>query len=89
LLDSGMTSERQGLYGEPEPSRALVPVEGACGSAAGGYIRPLATFIAQVLACRATFPDFRRHRRAQPPAAAAVYAAAHGERRTCRFERHL
>jgi hypothetical protein len=84
-----MSDERHSHHGEPEPSRALVPVEDVRTSAAGGHSRPLAAFIAQVLACRTKVPDFRRHRRAQPPTAAAAYAAAPGARRTCRFERHL
>jgi len=83
-----MSDEPHGPHGEPEPSRALVPVAQARGPAAG-YSRPLATFIAQMLACRSKVPDFRRHRRAQPPTAAAAYAAAPGASAPCRFERHL
>ena len=84
-----MSDEPEGVHRKPEPSRALIPVEGARESAPGGAIRPLATFIAQMLACRATVPDFRQHRRAEPTAAAASYAAAHDVRRRGRFERML
>ena len=84
-----MSEERQGFDGKREPSRALVPVGNTCASAVSGYGRPLATFVAQVLACRAKVPDFRRRRRAQPPEAAAAYAAAPGASGPCRFERKL
>lgn len=84
-----MSDEPQGRHDEPEASRALVPLEHARGSRAAGYGRPLATFIAQMLACRTKLPDFRRYRRAQPPAAVAAYAAAPGAPAPCRFERHL
>jgi hypothetical protein len=84
-----MNDERQSLDGKPEPSGALVPVEDGRGSAASGYGRPLATFIAQMLACRAKVPDFRQRRRAEPPAATAAYAAAPCARGPRRFERKL
>jgi hypothetical protein len=84
-----MSHERQGFDGKPEPSRALVPLGGDRGSAGGGHGRPLATFIAQMLACRTKLPDFRQRRRAEPPAATAAYAAAPRAGVPRRFERKL
>jgi hypothetical protein len=84
-----MSDERQGFDGKPEPSRALVPVADVRGSVASRSGRPLATFIAQMLACGAKVPDFRHRRRAQPPVAAAAYAAAPCAPGPRRFERKL
>jgi hypothetical protein len=83
-----MSDERQGIDGKREPSRALVAMADARGFPAA-YARPLATFIAQVLACGAKVPDFRQRRRAQPQAATAAYAAAPGAPGPRRFERKL
>jgi hypothetical protein len=89
LLGLGMSDERQDFDGKREASRALVPVGDARDPAASRYGRPLATFIAQMLACGAKVPDFRQRRRAQPPTAAAAYAAAPGAPGPRRFERKL
>ncbi len=71
-----------------EASRALVPLARE-ESARAGIVRPLATFVAQVLACREGLPDFRLHRRAQPPDAAARYAEAPMSPPPSRVERKL
>jgi hypothetical protein len=84
-----MSEEPDSVHPKPEPSRALIPVGGARESAPGEAIRPLATFIAQMLACRATVPDFRQNRRAEPTTAAASYAAAHDVWRPGKFQRML
>jgi hypothetical protein len=84
-----MSDERHRSYGKPESAGALVPVADTHGFPAGRYVRPLATFIAQMLACGAKLPDFRQRRRAEPPAAAAAYAAAPAARGPRRFERKL
>ena len=84
-----MSEEAENPDGKPEAARALVPVERGATSALCGHIRPLATFLAQMLACRARVADFRLHRRAQPADAAARYDAAPEQRRTCAFERIL
>ena len=84
-----MSEEPDSVHPKPEPSRALIPVERARESTPGGTIRPLATFIAQMLACRATVPEYRQNRRTEPTAAAASYAAAHDVWRPGRFQRML
>src|SRR5919199_284768 len=73
----GMDEARDGIHGKPEPSRALVPVEGDGRVPASGGIRPLATFLAQIMACEAGVAEFRRHRRAEPLEASARYARTH------------
>ncbi len=84
-----MSELRDDHYRKPEVSRALVAVEQARGGRASGSVRPLATFIAQVLACRAKFPEFRQNRRAKPQAASTIYGTAEHVRRPSRFERTL
>lgn len=83
-----MSADQEGLNHQPEPSRALVALDTA-GTVREAGNRPLATFIAQVLACRTGLPDFRARRRAEPTAAAAVYGVADGVRRSSRFQRSL
>jgi hypothetical protein len=84
-----MSEEQDDLHPKQEPSRALVPVEPEGEAARSGAARPLATFIAQMLACRARLPDFRVHRRAEAPDAAALYGAAPVLSRPRQFERVL
>lgn len=86
-----MSEDQAGVNGvnhESEASRALVPMAREEGARAGGT-RPLATFVAQVLACRDRLPDFRQHRRAQPSEAAARYGTAPASPRRARVERKL
>jgi hypothetical protein len=71
-----MREEQDSPDRKPDVSRALVALEHHGTAAPGGTVRPLATFIAQMLACRARLPDFRLHRRAPPIEAAAHYGAA-------------
>jgi hypothetical protein len=74
-----MSEEAERVHGKPdqtEGSRALVPVSAEQGLRRERSGRPLATFVAQVIACDARVPDFRQHRRAQPSAATALYGAA-------------
>ena len=84
-----MSAEQEDLYRKREPSRALVAVERDSEKGRNGCVRPLATFIAQMLACRARLADFRQHRRAQPPAAAMAYASVRTVPPARRFERML
>jgi hypothetical protein len=84
-----MSEEQNGVHRKPEPSRALVAVENARTCGGNGSARPLAAFVAQMLACRAKVADFRQHRRAQPPAATAAYATKRETGRRGGFERVL
>jgi hypothetical protein len=84
-----MREEQDSLNRKPDVSRALVAVEHPGTTVAGGTVRPLATFIAQMLACRGRLPDFRLHRRAPPTEAAAHYGAAPVLPAPRRFERVL
>jgi hypothetical protein len=84
-----VSEEQDDLHPKQEPSRALVPVEPEGEAARSGAVRPLATFIAQMLACRARLPDFRLNRRAPPTEAAAHYEAAPAVPQPHRFERVL
>jgi hypothetical protein len=57
---------------QSQPSRALVALtDGALASPCRA--RPLAGFIAQLLACQARVAEFRTRRRGQPQEAAALY----------------
>ena len=71
-----MEAERLAVHGKPEPSRALVPVEAEAPATRSGA-RPLATFVAQVMACEARVPDLRQNRRSTPAQASARYECAH------------
>jgi hypothetical protein len=82
-----MREEQDSPDRKPDVSRALVTLEHHGTAAPNGTVRPLATFIAHMLACRARLPDFRLHRRAPPTEAAAHYGAAPAPPR--RFERVL
>jgi hypothetical protein len=84
-----MRAEQDGVHRKREDSRALVAVEQHGTGASREAVRPLATFIAQMLACRARLPDFRLHRRAQPTVAAAHYGAPPTPLPPSRFERVL
>jgi hypothetical protein len=53
---------------------ALVPLEQGTSRTAA-FPRPLAGFIAQLLACRNGVPAYRARRRAEPETAAASYGA--------------
>ena len=83
-----MAEDRHGIHGKPEPSRALVPVQDDARVGRGGA-RPLATFLAQIMACEARVPEFRQHRRVQPEDASARYESACGGWRIRRLERIL
>jgi len=76
------------IHGKPEASRALVPLAREDGGRSGRS-RPLATFLTQMLACRESLPDFRLHRRAASPDAAARYGTAPARPRQPRVERVL
>ena len=69
-------------------SRALVPVDEVRPPAPGVHARPLATFIAQLLACQTRVAEFRKRRRAQPRKATALYGRGPAAPRS-RFERVL
>jgi hypothetical protein len=71
-----MEADRLAVHGKPEPSRALVPV-GQGSPAPPSGTRPLATFVAQIMACEARVPDLRQHRRSTPAQASARYECAH------------
>ena len=67
---AGTASER------PQPGRALVPV----GSGPGvppdpARLRPLAAFLAQLIATAEQVPQTRRRRRAEPNEVSTIYAA--------------
>jgi hypothetical protein len=83
-----MSGSRDDVHHESPASRALVPLAREEGARAG-CVRPLATFIAQMLACRERLPDFRAHRRAPPTDAAARYGAAPAPSQPSRIERIL
>jgi hypothetical protein len=72
---------------ERRPVQALVALGDAGAPAPGGRARPLATFIAQLLACQTRVAQFRSRRCAPPPEAAAQYRAAAVP--ASRFERSL
>jgi hypothetical protein len=55
----------------PEADAAVSPP-----GPAAGYKAADARFVAQLLACRAGAPAYRRHRRAEPTQAAGLYRAA-------------
>jgi hypothetical protein len=75
-----MSEAAQAIHGKPEASRALVPLGGS-PEPVKPAVRPLAAFVAQVMACEARLPEFRQHRRAQPSEASARYESAqHGWR---------
>lgn len=76
------------IHGKPEASRALVPLAREEGGRSGRS-RPLATFVTQMLACRESLPDFRLHRRAASPEAAARYGTAPARPRSPSIERIL
>ena len=59
------------------PAIAMTPVEG-CSRASS---RPAATFLAHLIATKAQMPQTRARRRAEPDAAAAIYARASGASR--------
>ena len=61
-------------------SRALIAVTQATASEAvtGAAARPLAAFLAQLIATQTHAPQTRARRRAEPEEAMAVYAAAGG-----------
>jgi hypothetical protein len=64
--------------GQPSQSRSLIAV-GPAPSVSPAFLplaRPLAAFIAQLVATRQDAPQTRARRRACPEAAAALYAAA-------------
>jgi hypothetical protein len=84
-----MREEQDSLNRKPDVSRALIALEQHGTAGPGGAVRPLATFIAQMLACRGRLPDFRLHRRAPPTEAAAHYGAAPTLPAPRRFERVL
>jgi hypothetical protein len=84
-----MSEEQNGIHRKPEPSRALVVVETPRVCGGNGSARPLAAFLAQMLACRARVADFRQHRRTQPPTATAAYATTRETGRRRGFERVL
>jgi hypothetical protein len=73
--DPPMSESPADIHGKPEASRALVPLTREEGGRSGRS-RPLATFVTQMLACRESLPDFRLHRRAASPDAAARYGTA-------------
>ena len=70
-----MSESPADIHGKPEASRALVPLTRQEGDRSGRS-RTLATFVTQMLACRESLPDFRLHRRAASPDAAARYGTA-------------
>ena len=84
-----MRGEQDNVHRKREESRALIALAQPGTDAPAERVRPLATFIAQMLACRARLPDFRLNRRAPPTAAAAHYGAAPTEPPPRRFERVL
>ena len=85
-----MNDERQEFHSKRESARALVPIENGPGPGPrSAAIRPLATFIAQVVACQTRLGEFRRYRRAQAPEATAVYGSARAVRRPEHFQRLL
>jgi hypothetical protein len=71
-----MEADTAVVHGKPEPSRALVAVAQGSSAPRSGA-RPLATFVAQVMACEARVPDLRQHRRSTPAQASARYECAH------------
>ncbi len=58
-------------------SRALVPIEETAKPTVGP--RPEAAFLTQLLASARRFQAYRRHRRGEPDAAAAVYSGAEAD----------
>jgi hypothetical protein len=70
------------------PVPALVARSDERGLAPGPRPRPLATFVAQLLACQGRVAQFRQRRRAAPPAATALYRGE-AARPAARFERKL
>ena len=71
-----MDEAAHGGHGKPEPGRALVAAGLGHTASDRGGLRPLATFLAQVMACEARVPEFRQYRRAPPCEASARYASA-------------
>jgi hypothetical protein len=68
--------------GEASTSRAIVPLAArAAGAGVASRPKPLAGFVAQLLACREAVPDYRERRRAGPGAAAASYGTMSAEPR--------
>jgi hypothetical protein len=70
------------------PGRALVALVGERVVAPGARPRPLATFVAQLLACQSRMAQFRQRRRAPSSSAAALYRGG-TSRPAARFERKL
>ena len=73
---------------ERHPGRALVALVDERVVALGGRPRPLATFVAQLLACQGRMAQFRQRRQAPSGRAAAVYRGD-APRPAARFERKL
>ena len=71
-----------------QPSRALVALPDERALAPSPRPRPLATFIAQLLACQTRMAQFRKRRQAPAPSAAALYRGP-ASAPAARFERNL
>jgi hypothetical protein len=83
-----MDVDRSDQAKQRHPSRALVARTDERALVPGARPRPLATFIAQLLACQTRMAQFRNRRRAPPPDAAARYRGP-ASAPASRFERNL
>jgi hypothetical protein len=91
---AGMHNQGLQNCAEDEPSRALVLVETAPGTASGAPFRDtcigsLAGFVTQLIACRRRLPEYRTRRLADPGEATQRYDAVEHRPATARrrFER--
>ena len=84
-----MKNEGIGVNGPRPNGRKLVPVEPPAAVPATVAARPLAAFLAQLLASHARLAMFRVRRRADPKEAHALYARDTRPPPRPRFERKL
>ena len=83
-----MEADALGQAKERHPGQALVALVDERVLAPGARPRPLATFVAQLLACQGRMAQFRQRRRAPSSRAAALYCGE-ASRPAARFERKL